>query len=305
MTNQFPSSMTTIQSRERRGRRRQELAHPVLVRRKFSPPVPVAVAVARRRPHPRPPPRWKLVTQNSARRRRRRRAGSPLRGILKGFEKYYEDLPEGSVSSRCVRDSPECHRTNSRKLSRWDLAGRSYPTWRYLSLSRVPPFRLSSRSPLAPFAVLLVGFIFTFLLLSLCIEGSDTIGASGNIEDVYRSVLFTAASNLRDVGVPISVTSALFFPPPSPPRRVYEFTCSRRTLCALRLLIHSCRLPPLFRLDVVIMPMLLPKNQLFLTIIFSRWRTLSRELVPPPFRIRVLFFNSFRRLVLSFMIVCR
>jgi len=60
--------------------------------------------------------------------------------------------------------------------------------------------------------------------------GSGTISVTGNTLDTYRSVLFTAQSSLRDVGVPISVASAVILPL----ARRTAFTNSRgpaRTLC--------------------------------------------------------------------------
>lgn len=118
----------------------------------------------------------------------------------------------------------------SDELSKTSALGsgrRFLPTWRYLSLSRAcphsasPPRRSAASQParlLAPPrspCPFLVGFIFTYLLFCTGdsgTEGSDTIGASENTEDTYCSVLFTASPILRDVGVPISATFALFFP---------------------------------------------------------------------------------------------
>lgn len=184
-----------------------------------------------------------------------------------------------------MRDSPECHRTNSRKLSRWDLAGGSTYVALSLTLARVPPFRFPASSfrcqparllapPRSP-CPFLVGFIFTYLLLCTGdsgTKGSDTIGASENTEDTYCSVLFTASPILRDVGVPISATFALFFPLLRRPvftnsRAPYVLYTSSVSLCTLYLPLLSrsadstrCRYHA----------MLLPKNCCSLTKIFHR-----------------------------------
>lgn len=195
------------------GRREDvKLARPggVRVCRKFSPP---------------------LETRYTAERARR---GIVFRGILKGFEKYCEDLPQGSYPVRARFPG-----VPSDELSKSFVLGSGGSCARVPILS-LPPDRL--RPPLIVF------WIYFYVSFLLCIEVAPRdpiLSARPRTVDMSRSGLFTVQSILRDVGVPISIASArsccLFFAVP-----VYEFTCLRRTLCACRLFIHSSCLPPLY-----------------------------------------------------------
>jgi len=63
-----------------------------------------------------------------------------------------------------------------------------------------------------PFTVFWIYFYVSSSSLRGSVGGSGTISVTENTVDTYRSVLFTAQSSLRDVGVPISVASAVILP---------------------------------------------------------------------------------------------
>lgn len=139
----------------------------------------------------------------------------------------------------CVRDSPECHQTNSRKLSCWDLADGSALS---LTLVRFSLPRLSYPSP---------GFIFMYLLLRSIARaramGSGALsGAAERTNRGYVSLCIIHRS-VDPEGCWSSNKCCLCVTrfPFSAALRVYEFTFPRRTLRASRRFIHSRCPPPL------------------------------------------------------------
>lgn len=191
--------------------------------------------------------RWKLVTQTSA-----HGGGGAQKSSLQKFEGFQEILwgSSGGIVL-CVRDSLECHQTSSRKVSCWDLAGGPYAR-HYLSLLRVPQsFRIQTTPPTLT-TPWIYFYISSFLHLSLplslilflkVVPRDRILSVRLRTVDTYRSILFTTQSILRDVGVPISAVSALFFP-------LFAVPCLRihtSPSCFMRLLRISLSTSVVFR----------------------------------------------------------
>jgi len=108
---------------------------------------------------------------------------------------------------------------------------------------------MANLRPSSSLTVFWIYFYVSSSSLRGSVGGSGTISVTENTLDTYRSVLFTAQSSLRDVGVPISVASAVILL-----ARRTAFTNSRgpdRTLCEAPVSLSNPAMP-LDRLDVVI-----------------------------------------------------
>lgn len=149
-----------------------------------------------------------------------------------------------------MRDSLECHQTSSRKVSCCDLAGGLYRGTIFRSYACPQSFRIQtlisySYHSLPPPRIYF--YVSSFLHLSLALSLSlflkvprdRVLSVRRRTVDTYRSVLFTTQSILRDVGVPISTVSALFFP-------LFAVPCLRIHISP------SCfmRFPPLYPLSL-------------------------------------------------------
>lgn len=157
---------------------------------------------------------WKFVIQKSA---TWTRGGILLQRILKGFEKYYEDLREGSFRA-CVIPRSAIRRTLEKfRAGIWqEVLTRAVPS--SLTLTRAPVLSyLDYHLFLSNSLHLLYSYfqIYFYVSSSLCIrgstEGSDTISMTEK-QWICIVLYYSLLSILRDVGVPISAASALFFP---------------------------------------------------------------------------------------------
>lgn len=173
-----------------------------------------------------------------------------------------------------MRDSLECHQTSSRKVSCWDLAGGPYARGTIFSLLRVPQsFRIQTIFCLLllPPPLRIYFYVSSFLHLSLSVSlflkvvPRDRVLSVLEKQDTYRSVLFTTQSILRDVGVPISAVSALFF-------SVFDVLCLRIHIpssCFIFRLLSTCIVFRRYLDSTSLSRYIIVKNSVF----FSRHRS--------------------------------